>query len=63
MWMAGQKNQSIIKGLILGAALNIIGLIIIGATPSSDKELVDTMLERKLISKEEYDKTIEFKIK
>ncbi|MCK5806811.1 MAG: hypothetical protein KAG91_00250 [Mycoplasmataceae bacterium] len=63
MWMAGQKNQSVIKGLLLGAILNIIGLIIIGASSSSDKELVDEMYDRKLITKEEYDKTIEFRIK
>ena len=63
MWMAGQKNHSITKGLILGASLNIIGLIIIGASSSTDKQLVDQMYDRKLISKEDYDKTIELKIK
>ena len=62
MWMAGQKNQSVIKGLVMGMTLNIIGLIIIGASKISDKELVGEMLNRNLITQEEYNKIMEFKI-
>ena len=63
MWIAGQKNQSVIKGLILGLTLNIIGLIIIGSCRSTDKELLGEALSRQLISKKEYDEIIELKIK
>lgn len=62
MWIAGEKGRSTTKGFLIGAIGSVFGLIFIGASKPSDKELVDEMYERKLMSKEEYEHTVEFKI-
>lgn len=63
MWIAGEKGQSTSKGFLFGFFIPIIGLIIMGSIKSSDEELTKEMFERKLISKEDFEKTMEIAIK
>lgn len=63
MYIAGEKGQSTKKGFILGFFGSIIGIIIISFAPQSNENLTNEMLERKLITKEEYEKTMEIIIK
>lgn len=62
-WLAGEKGQSTIKGALFGAFGNIIGLLIIATWKASDEELAKELYDRKLITKDELDKTIELSVK
>ncbi|NQZ66292.1 MAG: hypothetical protein HRT99_03710 [Mycoplasmatales bacterium] len=59
MYINGERGKSLKIGFLVGLFLNVFGLIILAMAPTSDQELTNEMFQRKLISKEEHDKTIE----
>ncbi|WKX02335.1 hypothetical protein [Candidatus Mycoplasma mahonii] len=58
----GEKGLSIIKGIIIGALLPFLGLLILSLQKQSTKNVVDEMYTRGLIKKDEHDKTMEILI-
>ena len=64
MWVAGEKGQNTILGFAIGALLPIFGVIgLVVFMKTSDATIVTEMYDRKMMGLEEYEKTMEFKIK
>lgn len=57
--IAGNKGQNVWWSAALCLFLPIFGQIIIALKPMSDKNLVESMYERKLINKQEFTQTID----
>ena len=62
MYINGEKGRSRIQGFILGAFLPIFGWIALAINRPSHEFLVKEAHDRGLITKKEFDKTIEFAI-
>lgn len=60
MAIAGDKGYSTTKGFFIG--MTIFGLIILLSKKSTDKQLVKDLYDRHLISKDDYEKTMEVAI-
>lgn len=63
MYINGEKGRSRIGGFIIGAFLPVIGWVALGINRPSNEYLLNEAHNRELISKSEFDKTIEFAIK
>lgn len=58
IYMANERGLKLWQGLLWGF-LPIVGQLTIAFIPISDRNLVDEMYDRDLITKDDYDKTIE----
>ena len=59
--LAGEKGYSTTKGLLIG--MTIFGLAYLVQLKTTNEVLVKELYSRELISKEEYDKTMEIALK
>lgn len=58
IYMAKEKGLDIWYGVVWGF-IPLLGQLIVAFMPMSNRSLVDTLYDRDLITKEEYDKTVE----
>ena len=64
MWVAGEKGQNTILGFSIGALLPVIGVILLMIfMRTSDKVIVQEMYDRKMMDINEFEETMEFKVK
>lgn len=63
MYINGEKGRNRISGFLIGGLLPIIGWIALAINNPSNKYLIEEAHNRELITKSEFDKTIEFAIK